>query len=148
MRMVNEEHISSWESVKQDRISLPYEDDSYVSQTIYDAVYNTLREQGAEADSEKLLSACDSALNPASVTTLLDLHPSQTCPCVGFTVEIALADGQRLEKQVRVNGTRDDAIELIGEYFSMGANGLDNTAKAALKRLHEEYLHSITDGII
>lgn len=148
MHMVNEACIASWESAKQNRIALPYEDDSYVSQTVYDAVYNTLREQDAEADSEKLLSACDSALKSATVTTLLDLHPSQACPCIGFTVEISLADGQRLEKQIRVNGARDDAIELIGEYFSKGAGGLDDTVRDKLKHLHSDYIRSITSDNI
>lgn len=148
MRMINKADVASWKSARKDRISLPYKDDSYVSQTVYDAVYNFLREQDVEADSEKMLSICDNALNSATVITLLDLHPSQTCPCIGFTVEITLADGKHLERQIRVSGTRDDAIELIGEYFSRGANGIDNAVRTTLKRLHGDYLHSIASGII
>lgn len=148
MRMVNKERIMSWKSARKDRISLPYADDSYVTQTVYDAVFDTLRGQNVEVDSAELLSACDSALNTATVVTLLDLRPSQDCPCVGFTVEIDLADGQRLERRIRVKGTCYDAIEIIDEFFSRGANGLDDTVKDTLTRLHREYLYSVARRVI
>ena len=139
---IRPEDVTSWISIKRDRIALPYKVTDDLLYYTFMAILDTIPYSGDGTDANAIAALeadCMGMLNRSTITATLKVFPYRKRPLAGIELTADVLDGRHLKWKIHANMERGTAEAILDRYFSIGAAGLSSRHRDYWSGTYQEY---------
>ena len=145
------EDVTTWNSIRADRITLPYKHTGEICEYAYMLILGATPYFGGEDDmkyAEAFDTECLHTMDNSIVTATLRILPYTNELIAGIGITVDTADGRHLEHRILGKAEPGTIETILDRFFSTGAVGLSPMWYKHWKGKYEEYRKAESNKIV